>query len=52
MATKFSAFDAAEYLDNDEAIAAYLNEVIEEDDSDLLLSAISDVARAEHEQGG
>jgi len=46
MATKFSAFDAAEYLDSDEAIAAYLNEVIEEDDSDLFLSALSDIARA------
>ena len=46
MTTKFSAFDAAEYLDNDEAIAAYLNEVIEEDDPDLLLSALSDIARA------
>ena len=46
MATKFSAFDAAEYLDNDEAIAAYLNEVIAEDDSDLFLSALSDIARA------
>ena len=46
MATKFSAFDAAEYLDNDEAIAAYLNEVITEDDSDLFLSALSDIARA------
>ena len=46
MAAKFSAFDAAEYLDNDEAIAAYLNEVIEEDDPDLLLSALSDIARA------
>jgi probable addiction module antidote protein len=46
MSTKFSAFDAAEYLDNDEAIAAYLNEVIEENDSDLFLSALADVARA------
>lgn len=46
MATKFSAFDAAEYLDSDEAIAAYLNEVIEENDSDLFLSALSDIARA------
>ena len=46
MATKFSAFDAAEYLDNDESIAAYLNEVIAEDDSDLFLSALSDIARA------
>lgn len=46
MATKFSTFDAAEYFDNDEAIAAYLNEVIAEDDSDLFLSALSDIARA------
>jgi probable addiction module antidote protein len=46
MSTKFSAFDAAEYLDNDEAIAAYLNEVIEENDSDLFLSALADIARA------
>ena len=46
MATQFSAFDAAEYLDNDEVIAAYLNEVIEVGDSDLFLSALSDIARA------
>lgn len=46
MSTKFSAFDAAEYLDSDEAIAAYLNEVIEENDSDLFLSALDDIARA------
>ncbi len=46
MSTKFSAFDAAEYLDSDEAIAAYLNEAIEENDSDLFLSALDDIARA------
>lgn len=46
MSTKFSAFDAAEYLDSDEAIAAYLNEAIEENDSDLFLSALADIARA------
>lgn len=46
MSTKFSAFDAAEYLDSEEAIAAYLNEVIAEEDQDLLLSALDDVARA------
>jgi probable addiction module antidote protein len=46
MPTKFSAFDAAEYLDSEEAIAAYLNEVLAEDDQDLLLSALDDVARA------
>lgn len=46
MTVKFSAFDAAAYLDNDEAIDTYLNEVIAEDDSDLFLSALSDIARA------
>ena len=46
MSTKFSAFDTAEYLDSDEAIAAYLNEAIEESDSDLFLSARADIARA------
>ena len=46
MTTKFSTFDVAEYLDSEEAIAAYLNEVIAEDDQDLLLSALDDIARA------
>lgn len=45
MSNKFSAFDIAEYLDSDEAIAAYLNEAIEENDSDLFLSALADIAR-------
>ncbi|WP_323748575.1 addiction module antidote protein [Dyella silvae] len=46
MNVTFTTFDAAEYLDSDEAIAAYLNEVIESGDPDLLLSALSDIARA------
>lgn len=46
MPTKFSAFDVAEYLDSEEAIAAYLNEVLAEDDQELLLSALDDIARA------
>jgi len=46
MSTKFSSFDVANYLDSDEAIAAYLNEVLAEDDQDLLLSALDDIARA------
>lgn len=46
MPTKFSAFDVAEYLDSEEAIAAYLNEVMAEDDQELLLSALDDIARA------
>ena len=46
MSTNFTAFDAAEYLDSDEAIAAYLNEVLEADDADMFLSALADIARA------
>lgn len=46
MSTRFSAFDVARYLDSDEAIAAYLNEAIGENDSDLFLSALADTARA------
>lgn len=51
MSTKFSAFDVDEYLDSDEAIAAYLSEAIDENDSDLLLSVLADIARAERERG-
>ena len=46
MSTTFTPFDAAEYLDSDEAIAAYMNEVIATGDDDLFLSALSDIARA------
>jgi probable addiction module antidote protein len=43
---KLVAFDAAKYLDDDEAIAEYMTAVLEENDPDLLLLALSDVARA------
>ena len=43
---KLVAFDAARYLDNDEAIAEYMTTVLEANDPDLLLLALSDVARA------
>jgi probable addiction module antidote protein len=39
-------FDAAEYLDSDEAIAEYLTLVLAENDSSLLAAALGDVARA------
>ncbi len=39
-------FDAARYLDDDEAIEEYMTAVLETNDSDLLLLALSDVARA------
>ncbi len=43
---KLIAFDAARYLDNDEAIAEYMTAILETNDTDLLLLALSDVARA------
>ena len=43
---KLVAFDAARYLDDDEAIAEYMTAVLEENDPDLLLLALADVARA------
>ena len=39
-------FDAAEYLDSDEAVAEYLTAVLERDDSSLLAAALGDIARA------
>jgi probable addiction module antidote protein len=39
-------FDATEYLDNEEVIAAYLTSMIEEGDSALLAAALGDIARA------
>lgn len=39
-------FDAVDYLDSEEAIAEYLNAVLEENNAELLLAAIGDVARA------
>ena len=44
---KLLAFDAARYLDDDEAIAEYIAAVLEAGDPDLLLLlALGDVARA------
>ena len=39
-------FDAAEYLNSEEDIAAYLTAVIEENDPALLAAALGDIARA------
>ena len=44
--TKLIAFDAARYLEDDEAIAEYMTAILETNDPDLLLLALSDVARA------
>jgi probable addiction module antidote protein len=43
---KTSRFDISEHLDNEEVIAEYINAALEEGDDDLLLAAISDVAKA------
>lgn len=43
---KLVSFDAARYLDDDEAIAEYMTAVLEANDPELLLLALGDVARA------
>ena len=43
---KTKPFDAADYLDNDEVIAEYLNAALEDENPDVFLMAISDVAKA------
>jgi probable addiction module antidote protein len=43
---KLLPFDAARYLTDDAAIAEYMNAVLEENDPDLLLLALGDIARA------
>lgn len=44
--THIAQFQVSDYLDSKEAIAAYINAVLEEDDPALLLAAISDIAKA------
>ena len=46
MPIKLSNFDVSEYLDNQESIAAYLSAIVEDGNPKLLLSAISDIAKA------
>ncbi len=43
---KTAEFDASKYLDSEEMIAEYLNQALASGDTDLLLSAIGDVAKA------
>ena len=43
---EYSKFDIVDYLDSDEAVAAYLSAVLEEKDPDLLAAALGDIARA------
>ena len=46
MSIKLSNLNVSEYLDTEESIASYLSAIIEEGNPQLLLSAISDVAKA------
>ena len=43
---KTRPFDITEYLDSEEAIAEYLNQVLEDGDTDELIAAIGNVAKA------
>lgn len=39
-------FDAADYLDSDAVIAEYLNAALEDENPDVFLQAVADVAKA------
>lgn len=43
---KYSHFDAADYLDDEETIAEYLTAALEDTDPDVFLAAVRDIARA------
>jgi probable addiction module antidote protein len=44
--SRFSTFDAADYLDNEETIPEYLTAALEAPNPDVFLTAVRDVARA------
>jgi probable addiction module antidote protein len=43
---ELTEFDPAEYLDNEEVIASYLSQVMNDGDADELLEAIGHIAKA------
>ena len=43
---KNAPFDAADYLDNEQVIAEYLNAALEDENPDVFLIAVGDVAKA------
>ena len=45
-ALKTTEWDPAEYLESEEAIVAYLEEIFKSDDPELIILGIGDVARA------
>lgn len=44
--TKPAKFDVADYLDNEEVIAEYLTAALQDDNPDVFLAAVADVAKA------
>ncbi len=46
MVIKLSEFDASAYLDSEEVIAEYLNAALEDDNLDVFLAAVGNVAKA------
>lgn len=44
--TQFAPFDAADYLDDEATIAAYISAALEDPNPDVFLTAVRDVARA------
>ncbi len=46
MSTDFATFNVADYLDNDEVIAEYLTAAAEDENTDVLLAALAEVAKA------
>ncbi len=43
---KIAKFDAADYLDNEDVIAEYLNAALEDENPSVFLAAVGDVAKA------
>lgn len=43
---KLSKFDIADYIKSEEDIASYISAVMEENDPDLFIAALGDIARA------
>ena len=43
---KFSPFDAADYLDDEETISKYITAALEDSNPEVFLTAVRDVARA------
>lgn len=43
---RLTTFDVVDYLDNEEVIAEYLSVALEDENPDVFLAAISDIAKA------